>query len=294
MWNPHNNTNNPTDDNSDTTRRDSDARVAAVSALAAFATGFPPPFGFAPPPPPERSFTAGSYAPQHPMFMTAAQNHAAFYAQPQSYGSTAPWGHAYAQAADPPATSSSPAPRGKPEAMAARLAALQVESTRQELMEEEEQQQVQQNGNDDDSDGYGQTQRDDDDSDDDDNEDEQDAVAEEYVIGDGGVLAHLDQVHVAPVATAATKTAPKKKAPAKPKSKPAPKGLSSGTNGGSPVSTRTERLLEEEAPLMTNDEYLSLQELLIQFCKVPLLNEFSRPVASLHPEVRIVIVSKRR
>ena len=320
MWNP-NNSGPPNDNNSDAARRDSDARVAAVAALSAFASngGFPPPFGFPPPPPPQavsdRAFSAGFGAPQHPMFMTAAQNHAAFYGQPvpppvphsQHYAasnnsSSSPsaasfWGHEYAAGTGlelprAAASESTPVvpqqPRGKPEAMAARLAALHVESTRQELLEEEEEQQQQREAMDLD---YGRAHGDEDDEDDDD----EDAVAAECVEeNDGGVLANLDRVQVAAAtvaATSITKAAPKKKAPAKPKSRPAPKGSSGGAGGLRAMDTRTERLLEEDAPPITNDEYLSLQELMTQFCKVPLLNEFSRPVASLHPEVRMVMVS---
>lgn len=32
-------------------------------------------------------------------------------------------------------------------------------------------------------------------------------------------------------------------------------------------------------------EYENLEALMVQFCRVPLLAEFSRPVALLHPEV---------
>ena len=54
-------------------------------------------------------------------------------------------------------------------------------------------------------------------------------------------------------------------------------------------TTKREFLLGEVAPDMTDAEYHSLQEMMIQFCRVPLLSEFSRPVAMLHPEVTTTI-----
>jgi len=36
---------------------------------------------------------------------------------------------------------------------------------------------------------------------------------------------------------------------------------------------------------VTDAQYESLESMMIQFCRVPLLAEFSRPVALLHPEV---------
>jgi hypothetical protein len=51
-------------------------------------------------------------------------------------------------------------------------------------------------------------------------------------------------------------------------------------------SMRTELLLSEVPVQITPEEYVTLEALLFQFCKVPLLAEFSRPVSLLHPEVR--------
>lgn len=45
--------------------------------------------------------------------------------------------------------------------------------------------------------------------------------------------------------------------------------------------------MEDSVPPITLEEYENLGELMKVFCKVPLLAEFSRPVALLHPEVRI-------
>ena len=46
--------------------------------------------------------------------------------------------------------------------------------------------------------------------------------------------------------------------------------------------------LTEDAPDITSDEYANLDALMTQFCKVPLLAEFSRPVSLLHPELTAV------
>ncbi len=43
--------------------------------------------------------------------------------------------------------------------------------------------------------------------------------------------------------------------------------------------------LHEEVPKITKAEYTNLDALMSQFCKVPLLAEFSRPVSLLHPEL---------
>jgi len=58
-------------------------------------------------------------------------------------------------------------------------------------------------------------------------------------------------------------------------------------------STRGELTLYEKAPPISDAEYQNLEELMTQFCRVPLLAEFSRPVALLHPEVRLPTVHMR-
>lgn len=50
---------------------------------------------------------------------------------------------------------------------------------------------------------------------------------------------------------------------------------------------RCEFLLDQQAPKLTESEYECLESMMTQFCRVPLLAEFSRPVGLLHPEVRI-------
>ena len=44
--------------------------------------------------------------------------------------------------------------------------------------------------------------------------------------------------------------------------------------------------MDDPAPKIKDAEYENLEALMIQFCRVPLLAEFSRPVSLLHPEVR--------
>jgi hypothetical protein len=51
-----------------------------------------------------------------------------------------------------------------------------------------------------------------------------------------------------------------------------------------------EFLLGEPVPPLSDAEYHNLTALMLQFCKVPLLAEFRRPVAILHPEVRTLTI----
>lgn len=76
------------------------------------------------------------------------------------------------------------------------------------------------------------------------------------------------------VPAAAVKTSPKKKST--PKKKPPPKKK----------KLKPELTLSMKSPPMSDAEYANLKALMIQFCRVPLLAEFSRPVTLLHPEVR--------
>ena len=68
------------------------------------------------------------------------------------------------------------------------------------------------------------------------------------------------------------KAAKRSRSPASVKKKPAP--VPSGPT------------IYDDAPDITDAEYENAEELMIQFCRVPLLAEFSRPVSLLHPEVR--------
>jgi hypothetical protein len=53
-----------------------------------------------------------------------------------------------------------------------------------------------------------------------------------------------------------------------------------------PSSTSSGLSIEDPYPEITNEEYENVEKLMMQFCRVPLLAEFSRPVSLLHPEVR--------
>jgi len=119
-----------------------------------------------------------------------------------------------------------PKPRGKPEAMAVKLAAAALEEAREEL--------------------------------------EAEVVTEPVGDDAGQVLVTVD------------KPRPKRSrsVPKKPKKKASP-----------PSQQRSELLLSETAPGISDEEYENLEALMIQFCRVPLLAEFSRPVTLLHPEV---------
>jgi hypothetical protein len=79
------------------------------------------------------------------------------------------------------------------------------------------------------------------------------------------------------VATLETqKDTPKKKSKKKtPSKKPAPKGDLMHPTMDDPTPDH-----------VTDAQYQNLESMLVQFCRVPLLAEFSRPVALLHPEVR--------
>lgn len=81
-------------------------------------------------------------------------------------------------------------------------------------------------------------------------------------------------------------TTPKKGAAAATKRK-AP----AGGGGGGPALKGPIPSLEDPVPPIRSQDYDNLQALMNQFCRVPLLTEFSRPVSSLHPEL-IPVYSK--
>lgn len=60
------------------------------------------------------------------------------------------------------------------------------------------------------------------------------------------------------------------------------KGGGSGKSGsgGQPVPS-----IDDPVPDITDVEYENVEQLMVQFCRVPLLAEFSRPVSLLHPEL---------
>ena len=51
--------------------------------------------------------------------------------------------------------------------------------------------------------------------------------------------------------------------------------------------------IEDPFPPVTEEEYENVEKLMMQFCRVPLLAEFSRPVSLLHPEVSLDAVDYR-
>lgn len=156
---------------------------------------------------------------------------------------------------DPPPL---PKPRGKPEAMAQRLAAARVQANLEELEAERREAAA--------------------------SESKVETATAEIIskpppppppppknVGkpnvnpEGGVLVQ---------ATTLVKP-PKKKKVTKPRKKPQ-----------LPISKKrkTVHLIETAKPI-TEAEYENLEALMKQFCRVPLLAEFSRPISLLHPEV---------
>jgi hypothetical protein len=136
--------------------------------------------------------------------------------------------------ADPP-----PPPRGKPEVMAAKLAAA---ARVQEKLDEVE-------------------------------KDEDDEVVAQPLDDSMDVDANAEATAVVSEAPGPA-PAPKKKK----KKATTPKKPKAATNSAIPT-------MEDPVKPITDVEYENLEALFVQFCRVPLLAEFSRPVALLHPEV---------
>lgn len=65
----------------------------------------------------------------------------------------------------------------------------------------------------------------------------------------------------------------------------------SSTNNNVPDLKSAQPALHIHMPEITEEEYDNLNSLMTQFCKVPLLSEFSRPISLLHPEL-VPIYSK--
>jgi hypothetical protein len=139
--------------------------------------------------------------------------------------------------------------RGKPEAMAARLAsAARLQEKMDELEAEKEEAEV---------------------------------VAEPVEAEDDPLDATMETVDT--VATIDTKdTAP---TPTPKKKSPKKKTTSTPRKKGSSQQGVSHPIMEDPVEPITNEEFENLEQLMIQFCRVPLLAEFSRPVALLHPEV---------
>lgn len=100
-------------------------------------------------------------------------------------------------------------------------------------------------------------------------------VAEPIEEGEDPLEATVDTV--ATIETQATLASPPKK---KKKKSTSPK------KKAPPANVVSHRTMDDPVEPVTKDEYDNLEQLMEQFCRVPLLAEFSRPVALLHPEVR--------
>jgi len=139
------------------------------------------------------------------------------------------------------AAAAAPVARGKPEAMAAKLASA---SRLQEKMEELEAE-----------------------------------VEAEVVDGPADDSLDMTMDTVATVATADTPTARKETPKKKQKKKAAPK------KKAPPKPELNHPTMDDSTRPISATEYENLEQLMNQFCRVPLLAEFSRPVALLHPEL---------
>lgn len=139
------------------------------------------------------------------------------------------------------------APRGKPQAVAARLASA---ARLQEKMEELEAEQS------------------------------DDVVVEAVVDDDDPMDQTMDTL--ATVDTLATAASTASSAPPKKKKKRSP-----ATKKKSSAAAVMHPTMDDPVKPITDVEYVNLQNLMVQFCRVPLLAEFSRPVSLLHPEVSV-------
>ena len=165
-----------------------------------------------------------------------------------------------------------PQPRGKPEAMTANIMRAKAAAERLE------------------EDDYDSSENDNDnDEDDDDDDDDDDGAAQAAV-----VVATEEDAAEEEEAPASARPAPvdhPAAKPAAPRKRTATKMKSASLQRSRPTSPATdyndgtENLLTET---ISEREYQNLDSLMEQFCRVPLLAEFSRPVNLLHPEVRLV------
>ncbi len=111
------------------------------------------------------------------------------------------------------------------------------------------------------------------------------------------------QVPASPIVSSSQTSSKKKKkaTPSSNKDKDSSNNSSSKKGGGSAKKTPSKRTpkkaavisldsgsmpnLNSDVPPITKEEYANLDQLMTQFCKAPLLAEFSRPVSLLHPEL---------
>jgi hypothetical protein len=75
--------------------------------------------------------------------------------------------------------------------------------------------------------------------------------------------------------------------PKKTEEKKKPRKKSTGSKTSPKLIKSSVPTMDDPIKPITAAEYENLQALLVQFCRVPLLAEFSRPVSLLHPEVCI-------
>lgn len=172
------------------------------------------------------------------------------------------WKHGTAFARTPEAHQ----PRGKPEAMHANIMRAKAEASRLEIKDDE--------------DSLGE------DEDDDDDGQEATAAVLKPDPSLGVVASAIPKKMSVPSSKSAAIGGGKelRKRPSPPKKKTAPSHRSPST---SPTNESVmENLLETQTTRpISEQEYENLDNLMEQFCRVPLLAEFSRPVKLLHPEV---------
>jgi len=94
-----------------------------------------------------------------------------------------------------------------------------------------------------------------------------------------------------PIKKKKKKTTPSSSSTKKPTTKKTPVKRTPKKGSTSPLNSGTQPYLSEQVPSITDAEYANLDLLMEQFCKVPLLAEFSRPISLLHPEL-VPIYSK--
>lgn len=90
-----------------------------------------------------------------------------------------------------------------------------------------------------------------------------------------------------PVPTTTSSNAEAKKTDEKPTPKKRKRSLSPKKSSAAARALKNPAAptMDDSVQPITVAEYENLQALMVQFCRVPLLAEFSRPVSLLHPEV---------
>lgn len=162
------------------------------------------------------------------------------------------------------AATSPPQPRGKPESLAAKFAsAARAQEKLDEL--EAEREDVVAEALDESMDGM-----------------TPGAVASSAVIEDVTAEPATAEDLKPPAAPETPKSTTKKRK----RKSPSTSSKKSKTSGTSASSSNAPSM-DDPVPKISDAEYENLEALMVQFCRVPLLAEFSRPVSLLHPEVSI-------